>query len=276
VQDLIENFKTLEWLTNLLDIGLVSYLIYRTLLLIKGTRAVRMLVGILLLIVLFFLSKDQYLSLPTLNWLLDQFIASFIIIVIVVFQEDIRRALSEVGRNPIVQAGRSVESEGLIGEIVGAVVRLSSHKIGALIAIERDGDLSTYTEEGIALDAEVSAELLFSLFSNKQYNPLHDGAVIIQKGRVSHAACFLPLTVSPNVSRDLGTRHRAAIGLSEETDACVIAVSEETGTISVALFGELTRGYDEASLGELLSGTLGHETRSTLWRRLQRIQRRRE
>lgn len=255
-----------EWINPAIDVGVVSYLVYRTLLLIKGTRALRMLTGILLLIALFFLSKEQYFDLPTLNWIMDQFIASFIIVVVVIFQDDIRRALSQVGRNPIVRGSWSTEGGQFYEAIIRAATGLSAHRLGALMAVERDGDLSAYTDEGVRVDAEMSAELLFSIFANKQFNPLHDGATIIQKGRVAYASCFLPLTVNPKVDRELGTRHRAAIGLSEETDALVIIVSEETGSISVAYGGELTRGYDEDSLRDLLRGMFGEESRSTMRR----------
>lgn len=262
-----------EWLNPVVDIGIVAYIIYRTLLLIRGTRAVRMLFGILLLIVLFFVSKDQSLALPTLNWILDQFIASFIIIVVVVFQDDIRRALSQVGRNPIVRGTWATEEGQFYEEILRAALQMSSHRLGAIVAVERDGDLAPYTEQGVVIDASVRAELLFALFANRQLNPLHDGAVIIRKGRVAYASCFLPLTVNPNVDRQLGTRHRAAIGLSEETDAFVLVVSEETGLISVALGGELMRGYDEESLRHLMKGIFGEDSEHSGWRRLPRLRR---
>jgi uncharacterized protein (TIGR00159 family) len=259
-----------EWLSPIVDVGVVAFLVYRTILLIRGTRALQMLSGLFLLIALFFLSKDQYFAWPTLNWLLDQFIASFIIILIVIFQDDIRRALSQVGRNPIVRGSWASEGGQFYEEIIRAVCALSSHRLGALLAIERSGDLRPYTDEAVRLDAEVSAELIYSVFATKQHNPLHDGAMIIQKGRVAYASCFLPLTVSAKVDRDLGTRHRAAIGLSEETDALVIVVSEETGAISVALGGALSRGHDAESLRHLMKGLFASEQRSAMWRRLHR------
>ena len=173
-----------------------------------------------------------------------------------------------MGKNPIVTGGWSSEGGQFYDEIIKAVCNLSSHRMGALIAVEVNGDLTSYTEEGVKLDAEVSAEMIFSIF-NKVHNPLHDGSVIIQQGRISYASCFLPLTVNPKVNRELGTRHRAAIGLSEETDAFVIVVSEETGIISVAMNGELNRGFEEDSLRDTMKATFGTESRSTLWRRIQ-------
>lgn len=253
-----------------IDVTVVSYLVYRTLLLIKGTRAIRMLAGIVVLILLFFVSKDEYLDLPTLNWVLDKFIASFIILIIVVFQDDIRRALSQVGKKPMVGGGQSVDTDTLQEEVVRAVTALSAQRLGAIIAIERSADLSPYTEEGVPIDGRVSHELLFSIFLTSHQNPLHDGAVVIQKGRIAYAGCFLPLTVNPKVDRELGTRHRAAIGLSEETDAVVVVVSEESGGISLALHGELMRDFDAQSLRRVLSDSFGGMSRSTLWRRFGR------
>ncbi len=266
---LIENMSALELLAAVADIGIVSYIIYRTLVLIKGTRAVQMLVGILFLIFLFFLSKDENLDLPTLNWLLDKFIASFIIVIIVIFQEDIRRALTQVGKAPTVLPVGTESPKVFLDSLIRAVVHLSNHRIGAIIAVERMASLDNFTEGGVGLNARVSKDLLVSLFHVSHHNTLHDGAVMIQGGRISYAGCFLPLTVNPKVDRELGTRHRAAIGLSEETDSCVIVVSEETGMISIALHGELIRNFDEENLRLQLDGLLVEETRSTLWRRRQ-------
>ncbi|NUN12676.1 MAG: TIGR00159 family protein [Myxococcales bacterium] len=263
-----------DWLWEpvrvVIDVTIVSYLVYRTLLLIKGTRAIRMLAGIVILILLFFVSKDEYFDLPTLNWVLDKFIASFIILIIVVFQDDIRRALSQVGKKPIVGGGQNVDTDTLQEEVVRAVTALSAQRLGAIIAIERSADLSSYTEEGVPIDGRVSRELLFSIFLTSHQNPLHDGAVMIQKGRIAYAGCFLPLTVNPKVDRELGTRHRAAIGLSEETDAVVLVVSEESGAISLALHGELMRDFDAQSLRRVLNDSFGGMSRSTLWRRFGR------
>ena len=267
---MLEGLSFQEITRAVLDIGIVSYIIYRTLHLIKGTRAVQMLVGILALILLFFMSKDEYLALPTLNWLMDKFIASFILIVIVIFQEDIRRALTQVGKGPLTSAGSGESPSSYLDELIQALLHLSQNRIGAIIAVERLGKLDTFRDEGVALHARVSKDLMVSLFHGSHHNTLHDGAVLLQGGRISYAGCFLPLTVNPKVSRELGTRHRAAIGLSEVTDACVLVVSEETGTISMALHGELVRHFDEESLKAQLEGLLVQESRSTLWRRFNR------
>ena len=259
-----------NWVWSVIDILVVAYVIYRTLLLIKGTRAVQMLIGITLVILVFFLSKDDFLDLLTLNWILDKFIASFIIILVVIFQADIRRALTQVGRNPILVGGWSTEAGHFYEEILRGTVALASHKMGALIAVESDADLSPYMEEGVRIQADVSKELIYAVFSKSYENPLHDGAMIIRKGQIAAAGCFLPLTANPGVDRALGTRHRAAIGLSEETDAIVIVVSEESGTISIARHGQLTRNFDQNSLREELQRMFGATAQPSLWRRLVR------
>lgn len=241
-----------EALLVLLDMTIVYFVIYRILLLIKGTRAIQMLFGLVLILLFFFLSQDGYLNLSTTHWFLEKFIANFIIIIVIIFQRDIRRALAEVGRTSIFSGARAFEDTQVIEEIIKASTMLSSRKIGALIAIEREADLTHFTEEGIEVGGTVSKDLLFSLFLPEHQNPLHDGAVIIQKGRVAAAGCFLPLTNNPAIEKTLGTRHRAAIGLSEETDAAVVTVSEETGTVSVAFDGELYRDLEPAGMRDLL------------------------
>ncbi len=235
-----------------LDLTIVFFVIYRILLLIKGTRAVQMLVGLVLILVFFFLSQEDYLHLATTNWLIDMFIANFIVIIVIIFQHDIRRALVQFGKTPLFSGNHSFEETSVLEEVVKACVMLSSRKLGALIAIEREADLDHYTEEGIKLDSIVTKDILFTLFVPEHQNPLHDGAVIIQRGRISAAGCFLPLTISPHVEKNLGTRHRAAIGLSEDTDAAIVIVSEESGTISVAFNGELYRDLESNDLRALL------------------------
>ena len=246
-------FQTTGWVSGLLalmDILVVYYIIYRTLLLIKGTKAVQMLIGLLAIIVFFFASKEEYLDLPALHWLLDTFISSFILIIIVIFQDDIRRGLSQVGTTSILSALGARESTQLIEEVVKASSILSTQRLGALIVLEREADLTLHTESAIKLDAKVTKELLVSIFTGE--NPLHDGAVVIQNDRVTAAGCILPLTNRLEVDPSFGTRHRAALGLAEEADAAVVIVSEETGIISVAHKDELIRGLDATSLRELL------------------------
>lgn len=235
-----------------LDLTIVFFVIYRILLLIKGTRAVQMLVGLVLILVFFFLSQEDYLHLATTNWLIDMFIANFIVIIVIIFQHDIRRALAQFGRTPLFSGNHAFEETSVLEEVVKACVMLASRKLGGLIAIEREADLGHYTEEGIKLDSIVTKDILFTLFVPEHQNPLHDGAVIIQHSRISAAGCFLPLTINPRVEKNLGTRHRAAIGLSEDTDAGIIVVSEETGTISVAYNGELYRDLDANDLRAVL------------------------
>jgi diadenylate cyclase len=194
------------------------------------------------------------MGLVTLNWLLTNVINYLVLIIIILFQHDIRRALTQVGRNPFLAQG-NVEAPTIIEEIVMACVLMANRRTGALLAIERRTGLNNYLEIGVNLDAEISKELLQSIFSPR--TPLHDGAVIIQHGRVAAAGCFLPLTMNEDIPQTLGTRHRAALGLTEETDAVVIVVSEETGTISLVVEGEITHNLDAKALRSELRSLLG-------------------
>jgi len=247
-----QDFDTRDIVISAIDVLLVYYVIYRILLLIKGTKAVQMLVGILLVVVLYFASERQFLGFDTLNWLLDKFIASFVVILVIIFQDDIRRGLSQVGRSSRFTGLSQIEHTHFLEEVVKATVLLKERRIGALIAIEREASLDDYASEGIPIDAAVTKELLVSLFVPDMANPTHDGAVIVQKGRVTSSGCFLPLTSNPRVDKTLGTRHRAALGLSESTDAVILIVSEETGIVSVAFKGDLTRRLDTDELRDLL------------------------
>jgi diadenylate cyclase len=237
----------------LLDVAFVYYIIYRILLLIKGTRAAQMLLGLLLVILFFFLSGQNLLDLRITNWFLDKFIANFIIIIVIIFQDDIRRALAQAGsRTSFFSRQRSIQESYVLEEIIKASTMLSKRQLGGLIAIEREASLNTFIEEGITLDSTISKDLLFSVFLPEHQNPLHDGAVIVQQGRISAAGCVLPLSQNARVPKSLGTRHRAAIGLSEDYDAAVVVVSEETGQVSVAYKGELYRELEVIELRELL------------------------
>lgn len=256
-QDLLASVPGIEVITSVLDIALVFFLVYRMMLLIRGTRALQMLVGILVVLALFAVSQETMLNLTTLNWVLEKFVTSFIVILIVLFQPDIRRALWEIGKNPLFFSGGRKRGPTMYDEIIRAVTRLAQKHIGALIVLEREADLTPFTEDAIEVDARVTAGTLFACFLPSFENPLHDGAVIIREGRISHAGCFLPLTENPKVDKALGTRHRAAIGLTESTDAVVIVVSEETGSISLAFQGELRRGLDGISLREHLMEIFG-------------------
>lgn len=256
VQNLLQIRTPADFVVAFLDIAIVSYLIYRVLLLIRGTKAFPILLGLVLVTISFFVSKDEYMGLSTLNWVLEKFIAAFILLVIVIFQDDIRRGLAEVGRSRLFRGAEAVVETHVIEEIVRACGAMSSRRIGALIAIERSGDLSMYAEEGIRVEGRVSQELLFSIFNPANANPTHDGAVIVQNGRVMSAGCFLPLTANPRVSKKFGTRHRAAIGLSEETDAVICVVSEETGVVSVFFQETVARDLDANTLRERLQSLL--------------------
>jgi diadenylate cyclase len=224
---------------DLLDIAIVSILIYEFLKLIRGTRAVQMAVGSLLIIVLFYVSRLA--PLQTLNWMIRNILLYVAFAAIVIFQSDIRRTLAHFGQAPFFRYfNRQEAADETIEELVVAATVLSAHKTGAIMAIEREIGLRNYIESGIPVDATLTYDLLVTIFQTG--SPLHDGAVIIQEARIAAAACFLPLTVNPRVSRELGTRHRAAIGLTEEGDAVAIVVSEETGQIGLALDGHIERG----------------------------------
>jgi diadenylate cyclase len=223
---------------DVLDILVVSALIYETLKLIRGTRAVQMGLGAGVIVLLFYGSR--WGRLETVNWLIRNVAGYIVFATIVLFQAEIRRALAHFGRAPFFRYFAKPESaEESVEEMVVAASLLSSHRTGAIVAIERQIGLRNYIEGGIPLDAVLTYDLLLSIFQLS--SPLHDGAVIVQDDRIAAAACFLPLTVNPKLSKELGSRHRAAIGLTEENDSIAIVVSEETGAISVVADGQLER-----------------------------------
>ena len=227
---------------DFLDVLIVAYVIYRVALLIRGTRTMQMVLGMVIVGGAFVMS--QVLGLFTLNWLLNNFLSSLFVILVVIFQADIRRALTRVGARSFF--GRNVAAVTAADEIATAVAWLSARKIGALIVIEQDDGLAEFVESGRFVDAKVSPELLETIFMKD--SPLHDGAVIVNGDTVLAAACLLPLSQNPSVSLSLGTRHRAAIGMSEDSDAVVLVVSEEDGSISLARGGILTRGVEPAGV----------------------------
>jgi diadenylate cyclase len=232
-----------SWL-DALDILIVAFIIYELLQFIRGTHAVQMAIGALVLVVLYWMSL--LFNLETVNWMLRTFLPTLVFGVIVVFQAEIRKVLAHLGRRPFFGAFSAQRKEEVIDEVVLAATTLASQRTGALVVIERDMGLRSYVETGIALDAVLTYDLLISIFNPG--TPLHDGAVIIQGNRAAAAACFLPLTVNPALSRTLGSRHRAAIGLTEDTDALVVVVSEETGTISLVAEGRIRRELDGQTL----------------------------
>src|SRR5438477_6407116 len=233
----------LTW-TAVLDIVIVAVIIYQLLVFIKGTRAVQMALGLSLIVVFFYVSR--WVRLETLSWIMTNILPYFVFAIIVIFQHEIRRALARFGQAPLFAGFSTINRNEFYDEIVLAVTTLATNQTGALIVIERDIGLKTYIESGIALDAALSYDLLVTIFNPSV--PLHDGAVLVQNGRVAAAACFLPLTVKPRLSKELGTRHRAAIGVTEETDAVAIIVSEETASISFAHDGEIERFLDPDTL----------------------------
>src|SRR5437868_662119 len=245
---------------DLLDILIVWMIVYEVLKLIRGTRAVQMVVGGGVLVALFYGSRWGHLE--TVNWLIRNLAGYVVFGFIVLFQSDIRRALAHLGRAPFFRYFAKEESaEESIEELVVAAGMLSAHRVGAIVVVERQIGLRNYIEGGIRLDAVLTYDLLLSIF--QVTSPLHDGAVIVQDVRVAAAACFLPLTVNPKLSKELGSRHRAAIGLTEENDSIAVVVSEETGTISVIADGQIERGLDVDQLrGRLRSLVLQRRPRT--------------
>jgi len=250
--DLILNLKSSIGWFDFLDVAIVAFIVYRILLLIKGTRAMQMLTGLGILGIGFFLSST--FELYTTHWLLSYFFDYLILIIIVLFQDDLRRALTHVGKNPFF-AGASAEEELLmVDEIARASNRLAKERIGALIVIERETGLKNFIDTGSKLDSRVKAELLYSIFVPN--SPIHDGAVIITGGRVAAAGCFLPLSKDPNIDKKYGTRHRAALGITEDSDAIVILVSEEAGEAHLVKNGRLTTNLSEQELRQSLVALL--------------------
>ena len=236
---------------DLIDIALVTFIVYRFLLLIRGTRGMQMTVGIVMLLLFFWITR--FYNLVAIEWILSNVLTYIVFTIIVLYQAEIRSVLTRIGVFSIRGSGRSQSGDG-IDAIVQAASTLATRKIGALIILEREVGLRNYAETGIALDAVITYDLLVTIFFPN--TPLHDGAAIIRKDRVVAAGCFLPLTLDPHLSQELGTRHRAAIGVTEEADSVAVVVSEETGTISMAIGGKLTRNYSGDELRMALRAVL--------------------
>ena len=228
-----------------IEIVILWYAIYMMLIFVKGTRTEQLLKGLVIIGAIFVIA--QQLKLDAILWMMVRLFPLSVIALVIIFQPELRRGLARLG-----QFGMYQEEEGIIDEITRAASYLSGKSIGALIAIEREAGLKTYIESGVPIDGKVTKELIISIFSSKA--PLHDGAVIIQHGRIVAAGCLLPLTQETNISKSLGTRHRAAIGLSEETDAVCVIVSEETGAISISTGGKLAYNLSEENLVKSLKG----------------------
>jgi diadenylate cyclase len=257
VQNFLDVIKPFS-ITDALDILIVAFVLYRMILLIRGTRAVQLLKGIFVILVMTGIAG--YLNLRALKWILDKTLTIGLFAIPVVFQPELRRALETLGRGGFFTRSLYMSNENeedirkMIAELTKATQILSKNRIGALLVLERETGLNDYTETGIEIDAVVTSELLINIFIPN--TPLHDGAVIIRQNRIVAASCFLPLTDRQDLSKELGTRHRAAVGMAEQSDAVSIVVSEETGQISVAVGDSLTRNLDEQSFREYLSTLL--------------------
>ncbi len=247
--DIRQALSQYRWFNDTVDIALVYYLFYRLLLIIKGTRAFQMLIGIGIIVLA--LIASSALEFYTLDWLIHSFWSQIVLALVILFQPEIRRTLAQVGGNNIFRSMSAVERSTFVEETVKAAVSMANKRIGALIVLERRTDLTTLVEMGTELDAKVTKEILVSIFL--PYSPIHDGAAIIRNGRIVAAGCFLPLTLSSNLSKSLGTRHRAAAGLTEESDVIVVVVSEETGEISVVSGGVIEHNQDAPALRKRLT-----------------------
>lgn len=230
----------------LIEVAILWLVFYRILLLFEGTRAIQLLKGIIVVLVIFFFV--QKLELDTLSWILTKLFALSVIGFLIIFQPELRRALTRLGENYVL--GIFLKEEQVIDEIVKSALTLSKNRRGGLIAIEKEVGLKPYIESGVPIDSKISNELINAIFMPN--GPLHDGGVVIQNDRIAAAACLFPLTEDTHITKALGTRHRAAIGLSEETDAAVIIVSEETGVISIALEGKLEQNLNKEQLTQSL------------------------
>ncbi len=248
---LIEIFRNFG-LPDVVDILLVALIIYQMFLIIRGTRALQILLGLFLVFAVYAISG--LLELGALNWMLDKFITSIILVIVVLFQADIRRALARFGKNPFAVSAYEAGEE-FVDELVRSVNALVHRRIGAIIVVEKETGLSEYIDEGVQLDAEVCRELIVSIFLPS--SPIHDGAVIIRKGRIVAAGCFFPLATDIELEKDLGTRHRASIGISEETDAVVLVVSEERAEVSMVYEGRISFNLSSEELSDKLNRLLG-------------------
>lgn len=265
ITNLTEN-QLVRTFLNILDILLVWFVIYKILTLIKGTKAVQLLKGIFVIIIIRIIT--EYLGLTTLGWMTNQVIDYGFLAIIIIFQPELRRALEQLGRGKLFARSGMQEDEErdrLISAMIKSISYMAKRRIGALISIEKDTGLNDYIETGIQMNSDISSELMINVFIPN--TPLHDGAVIIQKNRIAAAACYLPLSESPFISKELGTRHRAAIGISEVTDAVTIIVSEETGGISLTVNGEIHRDLSMEEFEQRLRNAwFGDTTEKTVTR----------
>lgn len=236
-----------DWVKDLIDIGIVSFIIYKMILLVRGTRAVQLLKGVFVLIATWGIST--WFNLYTLKWVMNQMFTFGIVTVLILFQPELRRALEQLGRGNLFGRSSSLERNALseqIDEVIRAVQHMAKRRIGALIVFERQTGVTELIESGTPMESRITSELLINIFSPN--TPLHDGAVIIRGSQIMAAGCYLPLSENPFISKELGTRHRAAIGVSEVSDSISVTVSEETGQVSLALNGMIVRDINEESL----------------------------
>ncbi len=252
LRELLDGLTVGTVATTVVDIALVYYLIYRLLLTIRGTRAAQMVVGIVLVGAAFYIAER--VELTTISWLLDNFITYFIILIIVVFQQDIRRALGRIGQN-VLPFGRKQETTHIVDEVVAACAQLARTRMGAIIVFERDAALEQFVDDATRLDALLTRQLLVTLFVPAKDNELHDGAVVIGKNhKVELARALLPLSRATDLGPEFGTRHRAALGITEDTDAVAVVVSEERGEISICFRGSIARDLEPVTLRRALVG----------------------
>lgn len=244
--------NVLGWWRIVLDIAIVTFVFYKAIVLIRGTRAEQLVKGLAVLLLATVLSG--WIGLATFNWLLNRLLTLGFVAIPIVFQPELRRALESLGRGKIFTRSSylygEIDFEKMVDELIKAIQVLVKKRLGALIVLERETGLNELIETGISIDGAVSAELLINIFLPR--SPLHDGAVIIRGSRLMAAGCYLPLTENPNLSKELGTRHRAALGVSEHSDAVAVIISEETGVISLTNNGKLTRYLDEKTLKQML------------------------
>lgn len=257
--DFLLEFSFFDYITEIIDISLVAFVIYKLITLIKGTKAVQLLKGMMVIVAVWLLSS--FFGLRTLSFLMSQAMTYGVLAILIIFQPELRRALEQLGRGKLFSRTSYPEEElitKMITEVLKSVQYMAKRRIGALIVVERETGLSDYIETGIPIHGSVTSELIINIFIPN--TPLHDGAIIIRKDQIMAAGCYLPLSENPFISKELGTRHRAALGLSELTDGLSIIVSEETGQIAVAKNGEVHRGLSETELLEMLDQDLRIQT----------------
>ncbi|KIX12028.1 diadenylate cyclase CdaA [Dethiosulfatarculus sandiegensis] len=252
MSEVIALLSQMRW-QDVADIALVTFVVYQVILMVRGTRAMHMLLGLGVVLVMLVVSKQ--LGLYTIGWLINSFLSSLILVVIILFQSDIRRALANIGTGSFF--GSNIDHKSTIEEVVRASVNLATRMTGGLIVMERQIGLADYTGSGVDINADVSRDLLVQLFQTS--GPLHDGAVVISRDKIEAARCVLPLAASLQLPRHLGTRHRAALGLSQETDAVCIVISEERGRVSLAVSGELKQDLEASALRDHLTQLIGEK-----------------